>query len=166
MFFDGRIRFDTKDERECYFVRFLKPDGLLSWVYRGLNGGVKCANLEKIKVVEVYGGKETLSSLGVWDGLGDKVKDKIIELEQASKPGRPKKEVREGTNGTEPKKRGRKVKNPDNVNIPKTIRCCVCSKEMGTTPPQFRKQLEKSKLSKEDFMATYKCRSCRKTSTE
>ena len=46
---------------------------------------------------------------------------------------------------------------------PSKILCTgECGKEKGTTPAQFIKQVAKSGLSEEEFIKTYKCRSCRK----
>ena len=56
-----------------------------------------------------------------------------------------------------------KAKAAGNGDIPKKLRCTgLCGKEKGTTPVQFRRQLEKTGLGKEEFIASYVCRSCRK----
>ena len=59
--------------------------------------------------------------------------------------------------------RGRPSKNPD---VPRELVCSKCKSPKKTNPPQFRKQLEDSGLSKEQFIETYRCRSCRGNDTD
>ena len=61
----------------------------------------------------------------------------------------------------EPKRRGRQP-NPLNAGIPKKLHCGVCNRDLATTPDQFRAQVQKSGLSQEEFVSSYRCRSCRK----
>jgi DNA adenine methylase len=55
------------------------------------------------------------------------------------------------------KKRGR----PNKFNIPSKLKCIVCEKYKKTNHIVFNKCLDKAKVSKELFISTYVCRSCR-----
>jgi len=99
----------------------------------------------------------------------------VIE-EKESRPGRkPKTEPVEIVEPVEPvepvelvepveiqKARTRKPADPRNAGIPKKLHCHVCNRNLGTSPDQFRKQVEKSGKSQEEFCNSYHCRSCRK----
>lgn len=52
------------------------------------------------------------------------------------------------------------------TDVPSHLVCSVTGKSLKTTPVQFRKQLEKSGLSREVFLATYVSREGRKIQKE
>jgi hypothetical protein len=57
-------------------------------------------------------------------------------------------------------RRGRPA-NPAYADIPKELVCCKCNEPKKTTPPQFLKQLKKSGMEQDEYLASYICRSCR-----
>ena len=121
---------------------------------------------------------------GIWEQLSQEQQTELeargVIEENASRPGRKPKQETEVTEATEvsevseateasevvepviQKARTRKPNNPENALVPKKLHCQGCGKDLGTTPDQFRKQVEKSGLGKEEFISSYKCRSCRK----
>ena len=116
---------------------------------------------------------------GIWKQLNQEQQTGLeargVIEEKESRPGRkPKEERVESETGsevvTEPqeprephvaKRRGRQA-NPLNAGIPKKLHCQVCNRNLGTSPDQFRTQVQKSGLSQEEFVAGYRCRGCRK----
>jgi hypothetical protein len=144
----NEIRFKTTGEAVCGIRRFnefwavdLKKD----WGVMGELTYEQSKEIEERAVIEEKGSRGKSKSEVVSAGAGG-----VVSL-PLDKPQEPQ----------EPKRRGR-APNPLNAGIPKKLHCQVCNRDLATTPDQFRAQVQKSGLSQEEFVASYKCRGCRK----
>lgn len=179
--FEDLNEIETKEGNRVRVVRLRYPH-ILCW-YRDFYwsgnsiqykapGEAICSplHLDKFKVGNIR------KDWGIWEQLSQaqqlELEAREVIEENASRPGRkPKREAQEAEAVVEPEitvpaiqttRKPRKPTNPENALLPKKLHCQRCGKDLGTTPDQFRKQVEKSGLSSEEFIGSYKCRSCRK----
>jgi len=157
--------FFTYDDHNIACVRFVAPYYMLAWEEElGRKDGWQGAKLKHFDLDDDQLSASILEGSKFWDGLSSLMKEELRGLENTRKCRKAPIETVEPALPASPapvKRRGRKP-NPLHEGIPKKLQCSVCKEYKATTPPQFLKQVEKSGLTREEFMAAYVCRSCRK----
>jgi len=138
--------FETINNVQCKFVRFIQPHFLLSWeiVKEGYANEQICRG---VKVNEVT--MDTLKEMDVWSKLSKKTQKTVLNQEN-EKQAKMRARV-------EAMQKGRKLKYP---NIPKELVCTKCKEAVEINRYNLAKKLEKKDLTIEEYKKTYECPTC------